>query len=236
MFNFAAERGHLDHSPLAGMRSRAKETARARVLSDDEIKALWAALDLESTVDLYRLTKLALKVILLTGQRPGEVAGMRWDQIMDDLWIIPAEQRKNQEENRVPILPMLKDVIEEARAYSSDSPFVFRSSHGENRSVTVGALANALRRHRAEIGIPERFTPHDLRRTVRTRLAEIGITDIVAEKLLGHKLQGILAVYNRHPYDMEKRAALSLWEQRLQSILGHAGAVSNVIPFEVRHG
>jgi integrase len=236
MFNFAAERGHLDHSPLAGMRSRTKEAARARVLSDDEIKTLWAALDLESTVDIYRLTKLALKAILLTGQRPGEVAGMRWDEIDDETWVIPKERSKNGDENRVPVLPMLKDVIEQARVYSSDSPFVFRSSHGENRSVTVGALANALRRHRTEMKILERFTPHDLRRTVRTRLAEIGVSDIVAEKVLGHKLQGILAVYNRHPYEAEKRAGLSLWEQRLKGILGHAGAVSNVIPFEVRRG
>lgn len=234
MFNFAAERGMIGHSPLTGMR-RGKEQARARVMTNDEIKTLWSALDLESPVDIYRVTKLALKAILLTGQRPGEVAGLRWNEIDGDWWTIPKERSKNGEENRVPIMPTFKGIIEEARVYSSDSPFVFRSSHGETRSVTVGALANALRRHRDEIGIGERCTPHDLRRTVRTRLAELGVSDIVAERLLGHKLQGMLGIYNRHSYDVEKRQALAAWELRLQSILGLPGS-SNVIPFEARHG
>lgn len=237
MFYFAAERGIIEHSPLAGMR-RGKETARARVLTNDEIKALWGCLDLERTdIDIYRVTKLALRAILLAGQRPGEVARMRWDELAGEWWTIPKERSKNGEENRVPVLPMLAEIIETAKIYSSDSPFVFRSSHGENRSVTVGALANALRRHRPELGITGNpYTPHDLRRTVRTRLAEIGVADIVAERVLGHKLQGVLGIYNRHSYDVEKRQALASWERRLQGILGLSGPSNNVIPFEVRHG
>ena len=64
------------------------------------------------------------------------------------------------------------------------------------------------------------FAPHDLRRTLRTRLAEIGIDDVVAERVLGHKLQGIMAVYNRHSYDTEKRQALEQWAKKLRQILG----------------
>ena len=89
MFNFAAERGLLEHSPLVGMR-RPRESSRSRVLSDDEIKLLWAALDLENVdMDIYRVTKLALKMILLTGQRPGEVAGMAWSEIDDEVESAP---------------------------------------------------------------------------------------------------------------------------------------------------
>jgi hypothetical protein len=81
MFNFAAERGILKVSPLAGMKKK-PEKARDRVLDDEEIKLLWLALDLENmTMDIYRVSKLALKMILLTGQRPGEVCGMAWGEI-----------------------------------------------------------------------------------------------------------------------------------------------------------
>lgn len=245
MFNFASERGIIEFSPLAGMR-RGKESSRSRVLTDDEIKTLWNCLELERTdIDIYRVVKLALKAILLTGQRPGEVAGMSWDQIDGELWIIPADKRKNREENRIPILPMLANVIEQAKIYSSESPYVFRSSHYEKpinqektvdqaKPVTVGALANAIRRHRAEMKI-DHFTPHDLRRTLRTRLAELGVSDIVAERVMGHKLQGVLGIYNRHGYDAEKRQALSRWEQRLREILGLSESNQNVIPFEVRN-
>lgn len=228
MFNFAAERGILEHSPLTGMK-RKKEQARARVLDDEEIKALWNALDLERRdIDIYRPTKLALKLILLTGQRPGEVAGMQWDQLANEWWTIPEELYKTGEGNRVPILPMASELIEEARLYSGNTPFVFASSHSQKGEkgeriegpLTVRAMSNAIRRHRAEIGIKEHLTPHDLRRTLRTRLAEVGVSDIVAEKVLGHKLQGVLAIYNRYSYDDEKRQALERWEQRLKKILG----------------
>jgi integrase len=237
MFNFATERDILDFSPLAGMR-RGKENSRSRVLTDEEIKLLWNSLDLERTeIDIYRLSKLALKTILLTGQRPGEVAKMRWEQIDGEFWIIQAEDRKNNETNRIPILPMVADIIETAKIYSSDSEFVFRSSHNKKLPVTVGALANAIRRHRSEIGVDENFTPHDLRRTLRTQLAELGITDIVVERVLGHKLPGVLGIYNRYSYDVEKRQALARWEQRLCEILGLSESVSNVIQLnEVRHG
>ena len=239
MFNFASERGIIDFSPLAGMR-RGKENSRSRVLTDAEIKSLWNCLDLERTdIDIFRLVKLALKAILLTGQRPGEVTGMTWAELEGNVWIIPKERTKNGEENRVPIVSMLADVIEQAKIYSSDSLYVFRSSHSKEEKdvpVTVGALANSIRRHSEEMKINDRFTPHDLRRTLRTRLAELGISDIVAERVLGHKLQGVLGIYNRHGYDVEKRQALALWEQRLREILGLSESIQNVIPFEVRHG
>ena len=116
-------------------------------------------------------------------------------------------------------------VIEEARAYSGEGcAFVFQSSHKPADAtiypaITRMSMTRAVARHWAEMGIETAFTPHDLRRTVRTRLAELGVDDIVAERVLGHKLQGMLAVYNQHPYLDEKRAALLKWESRLQEII-----------------
>jgi integrase len=237
MFNFASERGIIEHSPLAGMR-RTKEKARARVLTDDEIKLLWEALDLErKDIDIFRPTKLALKVILLTGQRPGEVSSMKWEDLDGEWWTLPAATTKTREENRVPVLPMMQSILDEARIYSGNTPHVFASSHNLGRPLTVRALSNAIRRHRTEMGIPDHFTPHDLRRTLRTRLAEMGVSDIVAERVLGHKLQGVLAIYNRHHYEEEKKQALTLWERKLKAIVGIETEKAKVISIrEARHG
>ena len=113
---------------------------------------------------------------------------------------------------------------------------MFRSSYKPLKPMTPHALSRAVARHWPEMGVEKKFTPHDLRRTLRTKLAEIGVDDIVAERVLGHKLQGMMAVYNRHAYDKEKRQALQRWELRHQETLGVAkGSYKNVIPFEVRH-
>jgi integrase len=221
MFNFAAERGILEHSPLIGMRKKA-EQARKRVLSDEEIRILWSALDIENMrMDIYRVSKLALKLILITGQRPGEVCGMTWDEIgPEGFWNVPAERRKGRVAQRVPLSNIALEVIEQARIYSGESRFVFLSSQKVNEPMTTHALSKALLRHWQEIGFQEAFTPHDLRRTLRTRLAELGVNDIVAELVLGHKIKGIAGVYNRHSYDVEKRQALEKWENKLRKIVG----------------
>jgi len=235
MFSFAVERGTADTNPLIGMR-RAPERARSRVLDDAEIKTFWFALD-KPEVNLYIPTKLALKSVLLTAARPGEVSAMRWSEIDGDAWVIPKERSKNGEECRRPILPMFKAILDEVAVYSGDSPFVFKSSYMENRPINTSALAKGLLRYRTEIGITgEPYTPHDLRRSARTKFAELGIDDVTSEKLLGHKLSGVLGIYNRYGYDAEKQKALGLWEQRLQVILGLSAPASNVIRMtEVRH-
>ncbi|MDP2756472.1 MAG: tyrosine-type recombinase/integrase [Desulfurivibrionaceae bacterium] len=221
MFNFAAERGVLEHSPLMGLRKK-KEQPRSRVLTDNEIKLLWDALALDNmTMDIYRVSKLALKMILLTGQRPGEICGMTWAEINGNIWNIPAGRMKSKESHTVPLNTMALDIIAQARCYSPpESAFVFKSSHFKEAPITPHSLSKAILRHWPEMGITERFTPHDLRRTLRTRLAELGVSDIIGERVLGHKLQGILGVYNRHDYDQEKRQALEQWERRLRRILG----------------
>jgi integrase len=85
--------------------------------------------------------------------------------------------------------------------------------------MTMRALSRVITRHWKEIGFQEKFTPHDLRRTVRSKLAELGEPDHIAERVLGHKLQGVMAVYNRHSYDQEKRETLERREARLKEII-----------------
>lgn len=236
LFNFAAERGIIDDSPCTRIR-KLPEKGRNRVLTDEEIKTLWNCLDLENKgIDIYRVSKLALKMILLTGQRPGEVCGMTWDEIDDHkFWNIPASRMKNNEENRVPLCPMALEVLEQVKIYSGKGNNVFPSSYKPDQAMTRSALTRAVSRHWFEMGSKEKFTPHDLRRTLRTRLAELKVDEIVAERVLGNKLQGMMAIYNQHPYDVEKRQALMRWEQRLREIIGLSKSTSKVIPFEVHH-
>ena len=158
---------------------------------------------------------------------------MCWSEVDENamVWTIPAERAKNRQENRVPLNRMALEVLKQAKVYSpvDDTDFVFRSSYRPKQALSRAAIGKAILRHwgkdkdgNDEIGLDAPFTPHDLRRTVRTRLAEIGIQDVIAERVFGHKLQGLLAVYNQHSYDAEKRQALARWEQRLSEILGHA--------------
>lgn len=231
LFNFAAERGIIEDSPCTRIK-KLTETGRSRVLNDDEIRLLWSALDLDNVgIDIYRLSKLALKMILLTGQRPGEVCGMAWSEIDGEVWKIPAARMKGKEDHSVPLTGMALEIIEQARTYSGESPFVFTSSHIDKTPMTSHALSKAILRHWSEIGFKEKFTPHDERRTVRTRLAELGVSDVIAERVLGHKLQGILAVYNRHGYDLEKRQALEQWERKLKHIIT-GSELGQIIPMK----
>lgn len=237
MFKTALKKGVIKINPCTDF-DKEPEKKRERVLLDEEIKLLWNALDINNkAVGIYRVTKLALQMVLVTGQRPGEICGMTWEEL--DLekkaWVIPAARMKAKVVHRVPLTILALDVIEQARAYSGDGAYVFSGVHGNDKSLTSGSLPKAMLRHwEKEIGLPEAATPHDMRRTVRTRLAEMGVEDIIAERVLAHKPQGIAAVYNLYAYDKEKRHALELWERKLRQIVGLDVQVGKVI--QMREG
>lgn len=233
MFNFAVMRGILDANPCPKIKNIDEKT-RDRVLNNDEIVLLWRALDVENQkiFDAYPITKLALKMILLTGQRPGEVAGMTMSEITERSdgfwWEISAKRMKgkNAMAHDVPLNQLVLDVIKEAKFYSGKSKFIFRSSIKKKSPITVQAISRAVVRHLAEMKI-EKFTPHDLRRTCRTGLANLKVSDIVAEKILSHRLQGVLGIYNRAMYEPERRAALELWEKHILGLIDPQGAIDN---------
>lgn len=252
LFNFAAERGIIEVNPLTAIR-KPQEAPRERVLSDDEIAAFWHAMP-ATGVDWQ--TAAALQMILLTGQRPGEVSGMRWDELdpSGHWWTIPPARYKTGIEQVVPLGPLARRLLREARELAGKSAYVFPSPrpNGKDRPLQVHTLARALNRKFASLPATvaagnstaplelvkrlsaarvEAFTPHDLRRTLRTRLAALGIDPLVAEKVLGHQLQGIARIYDRHDYAREKRAALLTWERHLYRLAGLVKpAPAKVIP------
>lgn len=257
MFNFAVERDIIPFSPCNGLKLPAPKKSRDRALLESEIKTFWNNLP---TCAMSEELKNALKLILITAQRPGEVIGMHTAEIDGKWWTIPAGRAKNGKTHRVPLSVLALDIIQKAidhirkmRELPSEakySGFIFPCPHLEKiESIKRHALAVATLRNLAwpmlgEAGKPildadgnpatvnrfgiNKFTPHDLRRTASTFMAESGEMDEVIDAVLNHSKQGVIKVYNQYRYDKEKQVALDAWARKLNSII--EGKKNKVVP------
>lgn len=221
IFNFAVEEDESLAATPASRISKQEEKSRDRVLSDREIKTLWTALDAE-TLKASAFFKLGL----LTAQRRGELLGMQWSEVDLDAgwWTIPAERTKNKLAHRVPLVGEALTIIRQMRdGAKPDAPDVFPGPRGKpisNPQKWIKAIRDATK-------IDFRF--HDLRRTAASCMAGVGVQRLVISKLLNHVEQGVTAVYERHSYDAEKRAALENWDARLKQIVtGERAKVINI--------
>lgn len=233
IFEWAEDREIIEANPVATLRPGKVSPAlsprrRGRVLSEGEIHAFWKQVE---TCGMHRLTALALKFVLVTGQRPGEVAGIRSNEVKGETWTIPAERRgKTETDHVVPLTGTALALLDSANTETSrlsqrnarTGEFVFEARPGN--PITSAAMARAAKRHAYTMGNQEdetwgTWTPHDLRRTMRTGLAANGIEEVVAEATIGHTRKGIAAVYDVHGYVREKQAALQAWETRLGELL-----------------
>jgi integrase len=234
---WAVKRGDLDHNPIDGMAKPSASRPRERVLSNDEIAALWAGLP--TALARSKACQRIIKLCLVTGQRVGEVAGMRRDELdlQAGVWSLPGSRTKNGHAHRVPLSGLAVEIIEEALADAgADGVFVFPcgddalSPHAVAR--TIGRAQEASDdRPLGRFGIP-RWTAHDLRRTALTNFAPLGIPPIVAGAVANHlsvtKATVTLKVYQQYTYEAEKRQALDRWAERLQAIIAGKGA--DVVP------
>jgi integrase len=220
IFNWALDRGTygLDRSPVDRMRQPAEKVRRDRVLTEDEIRAVWAAFGTMS----YPFGD-ALKLLLLTGQRRNEVTGVRWREIdlASKTWTIPKERCKSARAHTVPLSdPAIRLLTALPRFKPEKGDAVFTASNGER---PISGYARAKTRA-DEISGVSGWHIHDLRRTVRTELARLRISDTVAERVINHGPKGLAAVYDQHRYDDEKREALAAWAARLRDITEPAPA------------
>lgn len=229
VFGWAVERGELEESPCKGVRKPARETSRERVLQHSEILPLWYELDTGKNIGMYAVTRRALQVMLLTGQRKGEVLRMRWEQLEHTadgwVWNIPAANAKNAKAHRVPIVSEVTDLLESVRPSETDekdgkaSPWCFPSPKKPEQHISLTAPDHALRDElqRPESGLYglARFTPHDFRRTVATGLSVLGYPRLIVQKVLNHTDTSVTSVYDRYSYDKEKREALTKWTEML---------------------
>ena len=223
VYSWALEKDIVTATPCAGLRKPATDRQRDRVLTDAEIRAVWNA------ADAGGLLGDAVKLLLLTGARRQEVLAARLDEIDAEagLWRLPAARSKTGERRSVPLSSGACEVLDRLSAAGNGSPWLFPS---ERTDGPLRLVAKAAARIRARSSV-EGWTWHDLRRTVRTRLAEMGVAPHVAEAILGHARTGIERVYNRHEPVPEMRAALEAWSARLGDIVTGTQRPAAVLPF-----
>ena len=236
LFTWAVAKDLIPASPMVGVeRPGGEERPRQRVLTAEEVKAFWTKLP---TADMAEPTRLALKLLLVTGQRRGELTFAKWSDFDLDgkLWTIPVEllktshaRRAEPEPHVVPLSPLAIELLEKLRALTGEGAYVLpaRADKRKDRSYSERVLSRAVRENAKHFGIAH-FTPHDLRRTAASLMTKLKVPRLHVEKVLNHATGDIAEVYDRHDYLPEKRAALDRWGEHLQGII--EGREQKVIP------
>ena len=210
LFNFGIARDLLDFNPAQKVPKPGKENRGERVLSWDEMRNVWNATERENPIfrGVYRL-------LLLTGQRPGEVTQMEWSDIDGDKWTIPASKSKNSRKHSVHLSPQSQAVLADLRESGASShKYIFP---GWREGKPVRELDRARDRLIKAMDCPL-WNPHDLRRTVQTRMAEMGIRPDIVDRVLNHNVRGVRANYDQYNYYPETRAALIRWGAEVERV------------------
>lgn len=208
LFNWAVENDIIASSPVAGVRPPSQEASRDRVLTDDELKAIWPAAP-EGPFGAI------LKLAILTGQRRSEVGGMEWGEIDGKTWTLPKERTKNGRRHEVPLSRQALAII--GRLPRISDRYVFSL----NATTPFNGFSKAKARFDREVNVPD-WTIHDLRRTAASGMARLGVSLVVIEKVLNHvsgSLAGIVGIYQRHEFADEKRAALQKWATHVERLV-----------------
>jgi len=209
MMNWCHRQGLIETSPIPPIRFKAE--ARSRILSDKELRIVW-----KRAVAFGFPYGTIVQLLIITGQRRGEIAGLRRAWIEGGEITYPVGFTKNKREHRLPIGAMAADVLTKA---PGDGDFVFASRNGDDRSLSGWS------KFKREFDMPLQVAPytlHDLRRTYSSNMARLGVPLHVTEKLLNHisgSISGVAAVYNRHSYLDEMRKAVEQYEEWLRGIL-----------------
>ena len=219
LFNWCLERGILDVTPVANVKAPGHETERDRVLSDDELKALW------ETWDNQRWPfGPFFQLLLVTAQRRGEVAQMRWADINfeERVWTLPREMTKGDRSHEVPLSSMAMDILGSLPRLGD---YVFA---GRKDGRPISGFSRAKKRCDTLSGIGG-WRLHDLRRSAGTNMAKLEIAVSTISRVMNHKEGGVTKIYDRHSYLPEKRRALETWSRKLASII-RPGDDDRVVP------
>jgi len=210
---WAMQEGLTEANPVIGTRAPQGNKPRDRVLSNVEFVAIWNACKDD---DYGKIIKL----LILTGCRRAEIGGMCWSEFDLDgpqpSWTLPAERSKNGKAHTLPLMPMAFAIIKGApRMVSRDQLFGSRSGAGFASWDRDKAALNE------RSGVTN-WTPHDIRRSVTTKMADIGVQPHVIEQILNHQSghkAGPAGIYNRSAYEREVRNALALWEDQVRTLV-----------------
>jgi integrase len=258
--NWAVDEDRAKFNPAARLKKVGEEQRRERVLTPDEFKRLWHELDQPLVVDLRQegekhnpnrkggltladlqaavATRRAIKLLMLTGQRRGEVIGIEKTELdladnTDAWWTIPGARTKNGLPHRVPLTQLALDVLNDALGDSGDSEYVFPSGKTDD-AIRPDAVTKQLQRTCRKMAPKiEGLGPHDIRRTIGTTLRKMGVSvedrSYVFNHVSGAKAKVTSWNYDAGEHDDEKRRALLLWEAELKRIVGLAPA-DNIRP------
>ena len=227
LFSWSVEQGLTNENPVSGTGRPAKEISRDRVLSDEEIRLIWD----HSGAGQYGLI---VKLLLLTGQRREEVAGMQWNELdfTSENWLIGASRTKNGRKHNVPLSPLMLQLLtsiplREDRTLCFGTRVGPFSGWSKAKIKLDQSISAALRSTNPKAKPPAPWRLHDLRRTAATRMADLGVQPHVVEAVLNHVSgfkAGIAGVYNHAAYAAEKKAALNLWSEYVVSLCEGPGS------------
>lgn len=218
LFNWCLEKDIITASPCAGIKAPAEEDSRRRVLTDEEIALFWQACS-EHEYPFGHAGKL----LLLTGARRNEVSDMTRHEVKGALWTIPRSRSKNNEPHEVPLSEQALAVLGATRKIAGEAGYIFTAT-GDNPIRGWGKAKREIAEimGKASTKKIEDWRLHDLRRTVASGMARLGIRLEVIEKCLNHtsgSFGGIVGVYQLHGYEKEKREALEKWGAEVESIV-----------------
>lgn len=208
-FRWATERGYVDRNPCSELRSPSLPKPRDRVLSDSELVQIWRAAEEEA----YPFGPI-VQLLILTGQRLNEVAGIRWKEIDGDVWSIPSSRTKNSRSHAIYLAKMAREII-------SRQPVVTELIFSTTGYSAPSGFGKAKRRIDAKLVDVPHWRLHDLRRTCASGMAALGIEPHIIERVLNHVSGvngGLVSVYQRHEYRDERRHALDLWSTHISSL------------------
>jgi integrase len=214
-FNWLCERDVIAASPCAGVKLPAKETPRDRVLSDDEIRALWLACDSVSGP-----AGAFVKLLTLLGQRRGEIAELRWSEVDGNQLKLSAARMKGKEAHIVPLSAQAREIL---ASLPRTGEFVWGAAPVSH----FDRIKRALDEH-MKLAAP--WVVHDIRRTVASGMARIGVPVPTIEKLLAHRsgtFRGIVGTYQRHSFLPEMTAAVEKWSAHIERVV--AGKTADVV-------
>jgi integrase len=235
VMNWHAGRNDDFLSPIRRGMGRIKpgEQARDRVLSDDELRAIWKAA--ESTPGPFGY---CVRFLLLTATRRNEATDMRRDEVSNGDWIIPADRMKGKREHVVPLSPAAKAIIDDM---PNLGPYVFTADgSGPIRGFTKrkakldDAVLAELRKQDPEAKPRPNWTLHDLRRTARSLMSRAGVNTDIAERCLAHGMGGVRGVYDRYAYRDEKALAFEKLAALIERIVNPPP--NNVVPLRSGEG
>lgn len=214
-FGWAADRGHIEASPVAGVRAPARERSRDRVLTPGELAAVWEACD-----------RLAwpfgplVQLLAITAQRRDEVAHLAWPDLdlAAHLWTLPRELAKADRVHEVPLAPLAMEIVASLPRISDGLVFPARKLASDR---PVSGFSKVKARLDQLSGVTD-WRLHDLRRTAASGMARLAHPPHVVAAVLNHapgSVMGVSAVYVRHRFADEKRAALDAWAREIERVI-----------------